>query len=62
MFEVDFHVVVLVMQSSVHRLKMNEMCMLFMLCLWVVCCFGRLRTLRIMLGWLKSGKDQLKMT
>ena len=58
MFEVDFHVVVLVVHVGVHRLKMSEV---YMLCIWYVLClydvllFQSLRTLRIMLGWLKSG-------
>ena len=55
MFEPFFHVVVFVVQVGVLRLRMNEMCMWFMLCLCVVVLFQSLRALRIMLGWLKSG-------
>ena len=54
MFELNYHVL-WVVQVGVHRLKMNVMWMWYMLCLCVVVLFQSLRTLRTMLGWLKSG-------
>ena len=51
------HVVLCVVHVGVHIWVVDEvymLCIWYMLCLYVVLLLQSLRTLRIMLGWLKS--------